>query len=98
MRIMSFICVFLACGLIACFFYINIIKKENLQLKAENNGFRIEIKRREEVEKNVQGRKEVVEKLIYKDKEVFDWTANISNSAVINELRLQCKSCSASAD
>lgn len=98
MRIMSFICVFLACGLIVCLFYINILNKEVSRLKEENNGFRIEIKRREKVEKNVQGRKEVVEKLVYKDKEIFDWSANIGTSVVINELRLQCKSCSDSTD
>ena len=74
------------------------LQKENKRLEAEKNGYKIEVNRQREVIENVQKRKEVVEKLVYKDKEVFDWRADISNTAVVNELRKQCKSCSDSAN
>lgn len=98
MRIMSFICVFLASGVILCLLWVNMLQKENKRLEAEKNGYKIEVNRQREVIENVQKRKEVVEKLVYKDKEVFDWRSDISNTAVVNELRKQCKSCSDSAD
>lgn len=91
---MFFICVFLTCGLLFCFLWINSLKEDINRLESEKNGLKIEIQRREEVASNVQEREKVVEKLVYKDKEVFDWRADISNTAVVNELRLQCKSCS----
>ena len=94
MRIISYICVFLASGLVLSLLWANSLRKDIKRLEAENNGFRIEIQRREEVIKNVQEREKVVEKLVYKDKEVFDWHADINNTAVVGELRKQCKSCS----
>lgn len=94
MRIMSYICVFLASGLIISLLWGNSLRKDIKRLEAQNNGFRIEIQRREEVIKNVQEREKIVEKLVYKDKEVFDWNADINNTAVVGELRKQCKSCS----
>lgn len=94
MRVMFFICVFLTCGLLFCFLWIDSLRKDNKRLQEQNNGFKIEIARREEVANNVREREKVVEKLVYKDKEVFDWRADISNTAVVNELRKQCKSCS----
>ena len=93
MRILGYLCVFLACGLLACFFWANMLQKENTRLRAEKNGLKIELNRREEVKQNVQEREKIVEKLVYKDKEVFDWHANIGDTAVVNELRKQCKSC-----
>ena len=88
------ICVFLALALI--FFVLRCNRLENyvIALEAEKNGFQMELKRREEVIKNVQEREKIVEKLVYKDKEVFDWNADINNTAVVGELRKQCKSCS----
>lgn len=98
MRIMSFICVFLASGVVLSLLWVNMLQKENKRLEAEKNGYKIEIQRQQEVIEDVQKRKETVEKLVYKDKEVFDWRADISNTAVVNELRKQCKSCSDSAN
>ena len=94
MRIIHYIVVFLTLGLLICFFCINYLYKDNKRLRAEKNGLKIELNRREEVEKNVREREKVVEKLVYKDKAVFDWTSDISNTAVVDELQVNCKSCS----
>lgn len=98
MRVIHYICVFLAVGLLFCCFYANCLRKENKQLTAENNGLRIELKRRQEVQENAEKRKEKATKLEEKDKAVFDWQYDIGRSAVINELRLQCKSCSSAGN
>lgn len=97
MRIMSFICVSLTLGLLFCFFYINILQKDIKRLEAEKNGFRIELQREREVKENVREREKVVEKLVEKDKKVFDWRADIGNTSVVNELQVKCKSCSDTA-
>lgn len=98
MRIIYYICLFLLLGLLACFSYTNILKKENKYLKTENNSLKIELKRRQEVQKNAEKRKESAKKLELKDKEIFDWQYDISNTAVVRELRKQCKSCSVTAN
>lgn len=94
MRIMSFICVFLTLGLLFCFFYISILRNDVKRLEAEKNGYKTELKREREVKENVREREKVVEKLVYKDKEVFDWRSDIGNTSVVDELQVNCKSCS----
>lgn len=94
---MSFICVFLTLGLLFCFFYINILQKDVKRLEAEKNGYKTELKREREVKENVREREKVVEKLVYSDKKVFDWRSDISGTAVVNELQVNCKSCSDTA-
>lgn len=105
MRIIYYICAILAAGLVICCFYANILKKEinaltseNRQLKADVQGYKQELKRQQEVNENVEEREKSMEKTDEQDKGYFDWDADISNSASINELRKQCKSCSNSAD
>ena len=93
--IVALMCVFLAFTVAFCFLWINSLKEDINRLESEKNGLKIEIQRREEVAQNVREREKIVEKLVYKDKEVFDWTVDIGNTAVVNELRLQCKSCTA---
>lgn len=97
MRIMSFICVFLTCGLLFCFLWISLLKKDIKRLEREKNGFRIELQREREVKENVREREKVVEKLVEKDKKVFDWRADIRNTSVVNELQVKCKSCTDTA-
>lgn len=94
MRIINYICVFLVCGMICCMLWINILQKENKRLEAEKNGYKIEVERQRKVIENAKKRKEETSKLEIKDKEVFDWQYYIGGTAVVNELRLQCKSCS----
>lgn len=94
---MSYICVFLTLGLLFCVFYINILRKDVRRLEAEKNGYKIELKREQEVKENVREREKIVEKLVYQDKEVFDWRSDISNTSVVDELQVNCKSCSNTA-
>ena len=94
MKIISFICVFLTCGLLLCSLWISSLKKDINRLEREKNGFRIELQREREVKENVREREKVVEKLVEKDKKVFDWRADIGNTSVVNELQVKCKSCS----
>lgn len=91
--------------MLLCGFYMNMQKKEistlkskNKQLEATVKGYQKELKRQQEVNENVEQREKSMEKTDEQDKGYFDWDADISNSASINELRKQCKSCSYSAD
>lgn len=91
--------------MLLCGFYMNMQKKEistlkskNKQLEATVKGYQKELKRQQEVNENVEQREKSMEKTDEQDKGYFDWDADISNSASINELRKQCKSCSNSAD
>lgn len=96
-KILFYLCFFLSVALLFCIFRIRVQDDKICALETEKNGLKIELKRREEVAQNVQEREKVVEKLVYQDKTVFDWNADIADTAVVGELQINCKSCSNTA-
>lgn len=92
------VCVILAVLVILCFWRINYLVEENTVLTGENNGFRIELKRRNENVLALSERNKKLEQAVASDKSGFDWSYNTYNSPISVELRKQCKSCPPTTD
>lgn len=86
-------CVILGVLVVLSAWRINYLSKKNTALETEKNGLTMELKRRNENVLALSERNKELEQAVGIDKTGFDWSYNISDSSVIEQLRKQCKSC-----
>ena len=91
-------CVILAVLVLLSFWRISYLSEKNNALEIKNNGLTMELERRNKDVLALSNRKKELEEAAANDKINFDWYYRIDDSAVINKLRKQCKSCPNRAD